>query len=505
MAILKRTCQESFTAAALGLRHREDASAEPGVLGGSILLRALSSTAGRIVTTTVFAGIVVTGAWKLFVFAGPEIAFAAAGIAVASFFAWRRSPQFSILALTASMVCAPRMIEIRVLGGWIHAEELMLLGMIFAFALSKGSREQVAGNGKIRLHPEAGEGKTSEQKFNPWIAGAIFLASLALSLSTISGAFFGTIASPSNAFVTLARIVELMIILLLAASIPWTSRNLTRLRAAFVIFALIMAAYGILCYVVRTSREETVSRIFLEPPFDHESNHFAGLFALAIVCVLFSKNEPWRGFAARIPAAMVLGFALWLCASRGALFAISVTIFLLGLTRVARKSILAAAGIVLIAALAVLALLQTSISFPRPLSADIEATEYQKAREEIGYVAYPGWHRNRLTVWEELGREFEIAPVIGVGVGAREKVHYENFFLWSLSELGIVGSALLLGALACLLRGLGANGGPPRGMILLALLLGITSVSFLIFREGGPLLVLIAATSGAGNTSEKTL
>ena len=70
---------------------------------------------------------------------------------------------------------------------------------------------------------------------------------------------------------------------------------------------------------------------------------------------------------------------------------------------------------------------------------------------------------DRLTAWKSALSTVDIYPVLGLGAGARHRSYYDNHYLMTLAESGIVGLALLLLLLLALAHALSHAYGRSQG------------------------------------------
>lgn len=311
------------------------------------------------------------------------------------------------------------------------------------------------------LHP-------AERLSSPPASGvfAAFLAAIALSI--VAGLVRGTLAAPVSALLYLAQWLEIFGLYFVA----WTyGARLCPLDSyAWVLPLIALAVYGLAeawwpCVEDPGVRYRTFERLL----FPGQANHAAGLFALAAATGLGMSLSP---------RSRVLGVALVVLST--------LAIFPTG----SRSGALAwAAGIGVFALVRFPALCWWTL----PLGA-------------LGLIAVPGgfWAEHsapgssmhdRLVAWKSALSTLEMYPILGLGAGARHRSYYDNHYLMTLAESGLVGLALLLLLLVCLARALGhasaRRGGWPAagalaGFAALAIH-GLATATFVVTMTAGPL------------------
>lgn len=292
---------------------------------------------------------------------------------------------------------------------------------------------------------------------------AILAFTIALAASVLVGILQGTLTTPTSSLLYLGQWLELYALYVLAVSLGGERAageknsicSIESLRAyAWALPLIALAVYGLAesawpYYEVPGVRYRTFERIW----FPGQANHAGGLFALATA----------TGFAmASRPRYRVLGLSLAVLST--------LALFPTG----SRSGVVAwAAGI---AALALVYVAPARWWLP-PLTlvalCAVPAAWWQR-------VSAPGSSMyDRLVAWKSALSTVDVYPLLGLGAGARHRSYYDNHYLMTLSESGILGLALLLLVLLCLARALahGTRAARPMGWWQVGALAGLAALS----------------------------
>jgi O-antigen ligase len=123
----------------------------------------------------------------------------------------------------------------------------------------------------------------------------------------------------------------------------------------------------------------------------------------------------------------------------------------------------------------------------------------------LGLALVPGsfWARqsapgssmyDRLVAWKSAMSTVDLYPLLGLGAGARHRSYYDNQFIMTLAESGLVGLILLVLLLLALARALGRECGGPQGGYAAGALAGLAALSvhslatatFIVTMTAGP-------------------
>lgn len=297
-------------------------------------------------------------------------------------------------------------------------------------------------------------------------AFVLFLATITLSVS--AGLLQGTLAAPMSALLYLVQWLEFYA--LYVAVWNFAPRIQRWSVHAWALPLVALAAYGLAedfwpYYEDPDVRYRTFERVL----FPGQANHAAGLFALATATGLGIATMP-RYRVLGIALALLCTLALWPTGSRSGALAW-------------------AAGIGAFALIHVPALRW----WLPPLGV-------------VGLAALPGdfWVRHslpgssmhdRLVAWKSALSTVDLYPILGLGAGARHRSYYDNHYIMTLAESGLVGMVLLIALILSLARALGksitgAAGGLCAGALagLAALSVhGLATATFIVTMTAGPL------------------
>ncbi len=296
---------------------------------------------------------------------------------------------------------------------------------------------------------------------------ALLLALAALPLSIIAGTAQGTLQTPASAFLYLAQWLTWYALFVAAYSLAPRLGN--RAIYAWTLPLIAFAAYGLAeslwpYYEVPGVRYRTFERGL----FPGQANHAAGLLALATTTGLALATQARYRF---------LGIALALVATLALLPTLS------------RSGLMA-----WLAGVGMLALL-----YCPPLR------WWTPPLAVVGLIALPtsAWYRfsapgssmyDRLVAWKSALSTVTDYPLLGLGAGARHRSYYDNYYLMTLAESGLIGLVLFLAFLLLLLRALHHARGPHNPLATGALagcvamaVHGLATGTFIVTLTGGPL------------------
>ncbi len=371
----------------------------------------------------------------------------AVGLAALAFAAALFAPGPAFLALPALLIWVPRL-GLGDTGG--EAVFLRLDQFVVAGLVARGL-----------LHP-------IERLSSPpaHTAFVLFLATLALSV--VLGLFQGTLAAPMSALLYLVQWLEFYGLYVVAWNIAPRIQRYFPYAWALPLVAL--AAYGLAeCAWPFHEDPDVRYRTFERALFPGQANHAAGLFALATATGLGMALNP-RYRALGIAVAILSTLAIWPTGSRSGALAWA--------AGVGAFSLVCAPALRWWAApLLVLGLAAVPGNFWAAHSA-------------------PGSSmHDRLVAWKSALSTVDLYPLFGLGAGARHRSYYDNHYLMTLAESGLVGMVLLLALLLGLARALGhASGSRPdwraAGALagLAALMVhGLATATFVVTMTAGPL------------------
>ena len=371
----------------------------------------------------------------------------AVGLAALAFAAALVAPGPALLALPALLIWAPRLV-LGDSGG--EAVFLRLDQFVVAGLVARGL-----------LHPV--ERLSSPPAHTAFV---LFLATLALSV--VLGLLQSTLAAPMSALLYLAQWLEFYGLYVVAWNIAPRIQRYFPYAWALPLVAL--AAYGLAeCAWPFHEDPDVRYRTFERVLFPGQANHVAGLFALATTTGLGMALNP-RYRALGIALALLSTLALWPTGSRSGALAWAAGIGTFTLVCVPALRWWASP-------LLVLGLAAVPDSFWAAHSA-------------------PGSSmHDRLVAWKSALSTVDLYPLLGLGAGARHRSYYDNHYLMTLAESGLVGMILLLILLFGLVRALGhASGARPdwraAGTLagLAALMVhGLATATFIVTMTAGPL------------------
>ena len=295
-------------------------------------------------------------------------------------------------------------------------------------------------------------------------AFVLFLAVVALSVTV--GLLQGTLAAPMSALLYLAQWLEFYALFVAA----WTFGP--RIQAwsvhAWALPLVALAAYGLAedlwpYYEDPDVRYRTFERVL----FPGQANHAAGLFALATATGLgIASIRRYRVLG--LALALLCTLALWPTGSRSGALAWAAGIGAFALIRVpALRWWLPTLGVVGLVA----------------LPADFWARH-----------SLPGSSmHDRLVAWKSALSTVDLYPLLGLGAGARHRSYYDNHYIMTLAESGLLGMLLLIALILALARALGRQctscglcAGALAGLAALSIH-GLATATFIVTMTAGPL------------------
>ncbi len=297
-------------------------------------------------------------------------------------------------------------------------------------------------------------------------AFVLFIA--ALTLSVVVGLVQGTLAAPMSALLYLSQWLEFYGLYVVAWN--FGPRIQRYFPYAWALPLVALAAYGLAEYTWPFHEDPDVRyRTFERVLFPGQANHAAGLFALATATGLGMTLKP-RYRALGLALAIFSTLAIWPTGSRSGALAWAVGIGAFSLVCVPALRWWASP-------LLVLGLAAVPGSFWAAHSA-------------------PGSSmHDRLVAWKSALSTVDHYPLLGLGAGARHRSYYDNHYLMTLAESGLVGMVLLLALLLGLARALGhASGarldwravGALAGLAAL-MVHGLATATFVVTMTAGPL------------------
>jgi hypothetical protein len=218
-----------------------------------------------------------------------------------------------------------------------------------------------------------------------------------------------------------------------------------------------------------------VLRTFNNKLYLGESNHIGMVLGVAFLLVLHqilaTRNKPRYIFMAIIFLACI-----FTTLSRTAIFFLIITVFMSAI--LAERRFLYAGILLTIFAMTIT---PAKIRFEYIFS-EVRIFFENLERKNAGYPPKFSYSRNRLENWFVALSESKINPVTGLGLGARHRIFYENFYVSLFSEGGAISLLLFLLILGYVFRkALGTNRFIFFVLVFISLC-GLTSVSFLINR-----------------------
>jgi O-antigen ligase len=369
------------------------------------------------------------------------------GFVALSFAATLFAPGAALLALPALLIWAPRLV-LGDSGG--EAVFLRLDQFVVAGLVARGL-----------FHPA--ERLTSPPAHTAYI---LFLATLALSV--VLGLFQGTLAAPMSALLYLAQWLEFYGLYVVAWNFGPRIQRFFPYAWALPLVAL--AAYGLAECAWPFHEDPNVRyRTFERALFPGQANHAAGLFALATATGLgMALNLRYRALG--LALALLSTLALWPTGSRSGALAWAAGIGAFTLITVPTLRWWASP-------LLVLGLAAVPGSF-------------WAARSAPGSSMH-----DRLVAWKSALSTVDLYPLLGLGAGARHRSYYDNHYLMTLAESGLVGMVLLLALLLGLARALGHGSrsrpdwratGALAGLAAL-MVHGLATATFVVTMTAGPL------------------
>jgi O-antigen ligase len=295
-------------------------------------------------------------------------------------------------------------------------------------------------------------------------AFVVFLSVVALSVTV--GLLQGTLAAPMSALLYFAQWLEFYALFVAA----WTfgARVQGWSIYAWAVPLVALATYGLAedlwpFYENPDVRYRTFERVL----FPGQANHAAGLFALATATGLGIASIP-RYRVLGVALALLCTLALWPTGSRSGALAWAAGIGAFALIRVpSLRWCLPPLGIVGLTA----------------LPADFWARH-----------SLPGSSmHDRLVAWKSALSTVDLYPLLGLGAGARHRSYYDNHYIMTLAESGLLGMILLIILILALARALGHQcktcgmcAGALAGLAALAVH-GLATATFIVTMTAGPL------------------
>lgn len=295
-------------------------------------------------------------------------------------------------------------------------------------------------------------------------AFVLFLATVSLSVSV--GLLQGTLAAPMSALLYLAQGLEFYALYVAA----WTFGP--RVQAwsihAWALPLVALAAYGLAedlwpYYEDPDVRYRTFERVL----FPGQANHAAGLFALATATGLGIASMP-RYRVLGVALALLCTLALWPTGSRSGALAWGAGIGAFALIRVpALRWWMPPLGVVGLVAL---------------------PSEFWARHSLPGSSMH-----DRLVAWKSALSTVDLYPLLGLGAGARHRSYYDNHYIMTLAESGLLGMLLLFALILALARALGQQcstcglcAGALAGLAALSIH-SLATATFIVTMTAGPL------------------
>ncbi|MBL7645536.1 MAG: hypothetical protein JNK74_05025 [Candidatus Hydrogenedentes bacterium] len=294
----------------------------------------------------------------------------------------------------------------------------------------------------------------------------LFLA--ALCLSVVLGLIRGTLAAPVSALLYLAQWLEFYALYVVAWNYAPRTRRL--LPYAWTLPLVALAAYGLAESAWPLHEDPEVRyRTFERALFPGQANHAAGLFALATATGLGMTLKP-RYRVLGLALAILSTLAIWPTGSRSGALAW-------------------AAGIGAFLVVRVPALRWWAAPLVVPGLAAAPGS-FWAAHSLPGSSMH-----DRLVAWKSALSTVDVYPFLGLGAGARHRSYYDNQYIMTLAESGLVGMMLLLMLLFGLARALGQRSGSRPEWCAVGALAGLAALmvhglataTFIVTMTAGPL------------------
>ncbi len=268
-------------------------------------------------------------------------------------------------------------------------------------------------------------------KENP-LSGALAMFLLLSGLSLLAGVWTQSIDQPLYSFFNFLKWAQYF--LLFALAYQWSDP----LRAAKHFAAGMAASLAFLLpfgfwehfYPLNPTVIGSFYRLFERPPFLAQANHYGMLFAL-ILCALL----PWFDVLRRPAKRLAL---LGLCIA-------VITVLAWTYSRTAYLALVA--GFVAICALgrkrvffavAACLLLMPLFFSPRALERTVSI------QQSMHGTRFSSSAVSRFAIWQETLPEILRHPLLGTGIGSRNRVYYDSFYVQLLAETGFLGAAVYL-------------------------------------------------------------
>ncbi len=268
-------------------------------------------------------------------------------------------------------------------------------------------------------------------KKNP-LTGALAMFLLLAGLSLLAGIWSHSIDQPFYSFFNFLKWAQYFLLFVLAYQWPQPLDAAKQFAAGIAASMVFLLPFGFWehFHPLNPTVIGSFYRLFERPPFLAQANHYGMLFAL-MLCALLPWFDVVRRPSMRIallgPCVAVVTVLTWTY-SRTAYLALAAgfaVICALGRNRV---------FFAVSACLLLMPLFFSARALERTVS----------IQQSMHGTRFSSSAVSRFAIWQETLPEIVKHPLLGTGIGSRNRVYYDSFYVQLLAETGFLGAAVYL-------------------------------------------------------------
>lgn len=252
-------------------------------------------------------------------------------------------------------------------------------------------------------------------------------------VSIFCGIFLNTLSHPLISVLYLLKVAQYFLIFYLFLNFMNTKRDAKIYFFFLFITAILISIYGIIEHFCRYPHHPFsypfYYRIYERGYFYHDANHFAAylMFMASIIfgLILFSDKKNRRMIVGLSAVFILLCLSLFWTYSRAAYLAFFISLLIMAAIRSRR-----AFAYTLVIAIIILVCFTPHSIVERIYSIKDALLSSNRYSSSVAYRLQQAKY-----AWETV----KMYPLFGIGLGARERVFYENQFVMLISEIGIAG------------------------------------------------------------------
>lgn len=287
-------------------------------------------------------------------------------------------------------------------------------------------------------------------KIKDWKATPLDLPLISFVLicifSIFKGIFINTVNQPIVSILYLLKILQYFLSFYLLFNFLNQEKEVMLYLRTIFITALLIGIYGIIehfyPYPHYPFSYPFFYRIYERGYFYHEANHFAA-YLMFIVSLIFGLFVYAQGSILKkiglFSVFLFLCFPIFWTYSRGAYLALFLSLLIISWLRDKKIFLLTICAIILfLGLLAPASIIERIYSIKTAMfTSSPYSSSFAYRMQQVGYA------------WQTIKQH----PFLGIGLGARERVFYENQFLLLFSEVGLLGVVAFLSIIIVLFKG----------------------------------------------------